>query len=280
MTGGPAADSAVTLVWHPEEGLRRAAPAGPGKLLAADSWLLEDGTVRGFGLHEHRFRAACAGTRRVPVAEVDRFWQAVRRELPRTGVWFPRVELLGGADGASLVLRVRPAPRRTADARVWVGGADPRLHPRRKGPDLDRLAELRRRAADAGGDEALLTTRAGFVLEAANSGLLWWEGDDLCLADPRLRVLPSVTVALIRRAAGAHGIAVREWRCRLTDLGGCEVWLVNALHGIRPVVAWLGADVRPGPAVRAEAWRDWWAGGAGAAEDVAVGAIRGVPLPT
>ncbi|MEU6353979.1 aminotransferase class IV, partial [Streptomyces sp. NPDC047072] len=36
-----------------------------------------------------------------------------------------------------------------------------------------------------------------------------------------------------------------------------EVWLVNALHGIRPVTAWTGGPTKAGPATRATKWRGW-----------------------
>jgi hypothetical protein len=35
------------------------------------------------------------------------------------------------------------------------------------------------------------------------------------------------------------------------------VWLVNALHGIRPVTAWTARPMSPAPAVRAPEWRNW-----------------------
>ena len=38
-------------------------------------------------------------------------------------------------------------------------------------------------------------------------------------------------------------------------LSGCEVWLVNAVHGIRPVAAWSGGELQAGAATRAEGWQ-------------------------
>jgi branched-subunit amino acid aminotransferase/4-amino-4-deoxychorismate lyase len=246
------------LTWQPDFGLR---PTGSdtARLLVADSWLLEDGKVRGLELHQYRFRGSCVEASGIETSEVDKFWHALRYRLPRAGSWFPRAELVTDAAGPRLRLRLRPAPARTDEAVVWVHTErDPRTTPRRKGPDLDRLSGLRHRATAAGANEALLTTDSGFVLEAATSSLLWWEGDQLCLPDPSWRILPSVTVELIRRAAESSGTTVHRCRRKLTELAGREVWLANALHGIRPVVGWVGSTVRAGVPIRAAEWRQWW----------------------
>lgn len=247
-------DTAELLSWQPGVGLLPALDALE-PLLVADSWLLEHGTVRGLELHERRFGGSCA-TSGIDPDEVAEFWRALREKLPRTGVWFPRAELVAGA---GLRLRLRPAPPRTSEVTVLVQtGPDTRQAPRRKGPDLDRLGALRQQAVEAGAHEALLVTRSGFVLEGATSSLLWWDEDVLCLPDTTLRVLPGVTAELIRRAALSRGITVRRRRARLADLAGREAWLVNALHGIRPVRGWVGTTVPTGAPVRAAAWRQWW----------------------
>jgi branched-subunit amino acid aminotransferase/4-amino-4-deoxychorismate lyase len=232
-------------------------------LLVADSWLVDGGTVRGLERHRRRFTASCA---QVPgltaagltAAILDAFWAAVCASLPGTGRWFPRVELSGGPRQPQLSLRIRPAPPTAASARVWIyDGPDPRRYPRCKGPDLPVLAGLRARASEGGADDALLMNADGVVLEAAHAGVLWWEADTLCLPDAGLPVLPSVTAALIRERAGALGVPVSEVRRRPEDLDGSEVWLVNALHGIRVVTAMAGCAARPGPAQRAPQWRRW-----------------------
>jgi branched-subunit amino acid aminotransferase/4-amino-4-deoxychorismate lyase len=246
------------LTWHPAAGLRPD-QSGAGVLLAADSWLLENGKVRGLELHRARFTAACAEAGGLAESEMDSYWQAVLDRLPRTGEWFPRVELVAEKAGTRLRLRIRPAPARTTETVVWVpAGGDPRSVPRRKGPDLERLAGICKQAAKAGANEALLTTPSGLVLEGANSALLWWEGERLCVPDPNLRLLPSVTATLIRREAGERGIDVHHSRRRLPELAGHEVWLANALHGIRPVAGWVGSKVGTGLPRRAPHWRQWW----------------------
>jgi branched-subunit amino acid aminotransferase/4-amino-4-deoxychorismate lyase len=225
------------------------------QLLIADSWLVSEGRVRGLDRHRQRFFRGCIEVAHIPREQLQAFWQAVVRELPRHGRWFPRVEL-SARPRAELRLRIRPAPPQGTAVRLWAWDeSDPRTAPRRKGPDLARLAEVRRRASTAGADEALLTTRSGLVLEATNSSVLWWEGPCLCMPSPALRILPGVTVQLIREIARQCGTRMTHRRRRVPGLDGREVWLVNALHGIRTVLRWVGTSVVAGPAVRAPEWR-------------------------
>ena len=247
------------LAWSPGRGLRPAADT-PGGLLAADSWLLRDGCVRGIERHAERFARACAETGIVPAGDVREFWDEALAALPREGHWFPRAEL-GIAGPDPLRLRIRPAPAITSEVRVWVSdGPDPRAWPRRKGPDLPALARLRQEAAGHGAQEALLTSAEGLVLESASSSVLWWQDADLCVPAPALPILSGVTSALIQEHARDSGVRVRLRHPSLADLNGREVWLVNALHGIRPVTAWEGVPLNAGPALRATEWRQWLGG--------------------
>nr|WP_202447862.1 aminotransferase class IV [Streptomyces sp. SID5468] len=238
------------MTWRPGTGLVPGpATTGAPALAVADSWLVDSGRVRGLDRHRARFTAACAAEGR----DTGAFWAAAVAALPRTGAWFPRAEL--HRDG-TLGLRLRPAPPRGTTIRVlpWAG-PDPRRAPRVKGPDLDRLGEVRSRALAAGADDALLTTDGGVLLESATATLLWWQDEGLCTPDPALRLLPGVTLALVRDLADAAGVPVRHRRARLADLAGREAWLVNALHGIRPVTEWTGTGLPPGPARHAAEWR-------------------------
>jgi branched-subunit amino acid aminotransferase/4-amino-4-deoxychorismate lyase len=248
--------SGQLLRWGPGGGLRPST-RDTGALLAADSWLVTSGAARGLSRHQDRFTAACSPL--VGAAELGAFWSAVRAVLPTRGHWFPRVELVADG-GPRLQVRVRVAPPIRDRVVVWVhDGPDPRRHPRRKGPDLKRLAGVRARAEAAGAGEALLTTGDGVVVEGATSSVLWWESGVLCAPSPRLRVLDGVTSGLIQAMAAGAGVRVRHRQAKLADLAGREVWVVNALHGIRPVTAWIGADLPAGPAIRAPQWRDWLA---------------------
>lgn len=246
------------LSWSPGGGLTPV-PASEGPLLVADSWLVRDGRVRAYDRHRERFLRACGECGGPGPRRLTEFWQDVTAALPRTGEWFPRVELAAGA--RELRLRLRPAPPLGTEIRLWaVGRTDPRTAPPRKGPDLDVLAEVRARAIDAGAQEAVLVGPSGEVLESPTAGVLWWEDDTLCLPPPALPVLPSVTTALILERAGQLGVHVDRRERTVAELDGREVWAVNALHGIRPVTGWVGEDLKAGEAVRAAEWREWLEG--------------------
>jgi branched-subunit amino acid aminotransferase/4-amino-4-deoxychorismate lyase len=195
-------------------------------LRAADSWLVDDGRVRGWDLHWARFGAAADVDARALEAEL-------RRELPREGRWFPRVEC---DDRGELSWRLRPAPPRApfVDCRSEPV-ADPRSSPRVKGPDLDALIALR---PDPG--ELLLTGADGTVLEGCLTSLLWWDGETLCVVDDDAPILDGVTRRLLIGVARDAGVEVVRRRPRIGELFGCEVWLTSALHGIRVVNDWIG----------------------------------------
>ncbi|MEV2216200.1 aminotransferase class IV [Streptomyces sp. NPDC050997] len=227
-----------------------------GRLLVADSWLVRDGRVRGFERHRERFLRACGECGGPPLRRLVEFWQDMTATLPRTGEWFPRVELAAGS--LELRLLLRHAPPLGTEVRVWAAGqSDPRTVPRRKGPDLDALARVRRRASVEGAQEAVLIAHSGVVLESATASVLWWEEDTLCLPPPRLPVLPGVTVGIIQEQAARTRTRVAHRERTLAELDGREVWLVNALHGIRPVTGWTGRPMEAAPAVRAPEWRKW-----------------------
>jgi branched-subunit amino acid aminotransferase/4-amino-4-deoxychorismate lyase len=116
-----------------------------------------------------------------------------------------------------------------------------------KGPDLELLGKLKESAADRA-DEILLLDTDGTVLEAAYSAVAWWEDDTLCFPEPDRPLLPSVTAQLLRRIAATEGIEVAEHPITPDALQNTtEAWLVNALHGIRPIHAWGPSAIDPLP---------------------------------
>ncbi len=245
------------LLWR-DGGLHPVGAAPAGALLAADSWLVDEGRVRGHDAHWARFAGWCEELRVAP-SEIARFRAAVTAALPRAGRWFPRVALVGSAGGragaAQLVLGLRPAQTLMREARVLI--ADPgdlRSHPRRKGPDLPLLLALREQAIGAGADELVVRDGGGRLLEGALHSLLWWEGDVLCSA-PDERTLPSVTRALLFAIAHERGVEVRRRSPLPDELAGREAWLANAAHGICVVSSWEPAGPAPGAADRAPDWR-------------------------
>jgi branched-subunit amino acid aminotransferase/4-amino-4-deoxychorismate lyase len=224
-------------------------PAHDDTILAAESFLVDDGRVRGLERHRSRFARACAEAGRDGAAP----WAALERALPQTGRWFPRLALR--ANGATDVA-VRPAPARAPEVVAWVfEGPDPRRAPRRKGPDLERLGALRAEAARHGAGEALLRDEDGRLLEGAYTSLLWWEDDTLCAVPDDAPILDGVTRALLLQIAAEDGVPVRYRRPLAPDLDGREVWLTSALHGIRAVTSGPQGCLAAGPAPRAGGWQ-------------------------
>ncbi|WP_344202977.1 aminotransferase class IV [Pseudolysinimonas kribbensis] len=225
-----------------------------GSPAVADSWLLEDGTALGLDAHRDRFLqgvAARAGT------DGAAFWDAALAALPRTGAWFPRLELAGTtADAPDLALRVRPAPERVRGITLATHrGADPRSAPTIKGPDLDALAAIRATARTGGVDDVVLLASDGSVAETTTSNLAWWHGDALCVPDTAIPQLPGVTVGALVVLATALGIDVRHERVAPDDLDGFEIWALNSLHGIRIVTGWPGGPAPAAEPGRLATWR-------------------------
>ena len=214
----------------------------------ADSLLVANGKVRGIELHRSRFVGSCAAAG----VEAGSFWDEQVGRLPGFGRWFPRFELrLSG----ELAVQLRPAPPIGGRVRVAVHeGPDPRVAPRVKGPDLELLGKLKESAPDRA-DEILLLDEDGTVLEAAYAAVAWWEDDVLCFPPSDRPLLPSVTAALLRRIAAGQGVEVAERACTPADLQSREVWLLNALHGIRPIHAWNDSPIDPLPNSQSASWQ-------------------------
>jgi branched-subunit amino acid aminotransferase/4-amino-4-deoxychorismate lyase len=221
-------------------------------LLAADSWLVVDGRARAVECHWARFSATC-GEHGVEPQALAAFRARVERELPARGRWFPRVEL---REDGELAVLVRPAPPREPTVVAWLADVpDPRLAPRHKGPDLERLAALRERAAAHGAGEAVLSDAGGRLLEGAFTSLLWWEEETLCAVPDDAPILPGVTRALLIELARGRDTPVAQRRPAPHELDGRETWLVSALHGIRAVTRWADGGPAAGQAGRAAAWQ-------------------------
>lgn len=235
---------------EPDPGAPRDAAAADDGLLAADSWLLQDGAALAVDAHRARFLGS------LPAGAVDEaiaFWDAAIAALPRAGAWFPRLELRSTGD---LVLRIRTAPalRRDVSLVTWEG-PDPRRSPTVKGPDLARLAAARDAAVDLGVDDVVLLDADGAVAETSSANLVWWRGDALGVPGDGTARVPGVTAGALRALATALGVPVVPERATPDDLDGREVWAVNALHGIRIVTSWPGG---PSPAAepgRLGLWR-------------------------
>ncbi|MFI7065895.1 aminotransferase class IV [Kribbella sp. NPDC050124] len=217
-------------------------------LQVADSFLVANGKARGVELHRERFVGSCAAVG----VDASAFWAEQIGRLPGFGRWFPRFEL---KDSGELAVQLRPAPPIGGRLRVVVhDGPDPRTAPRVKGPDLELLGKLRETVANRA-DEILLLDQDGTVLEAAYSAIAWWDDDVLCFPPADRPLLPSVTAKLLRRIAQAQGVEVAERAATPADLQSCEVWLLNALHGIRPIHAWSDSAIDPLPNSQSTTWQ-------------------------
>ncbi|MFJ6616318.1 aminotransferase class IV [Kitasatospora sp. NPDC091335] len=242
--------------WSEPDGVLLAEPAGGG-VDVIDSWLVTDGRVVALDAHLDRFTSACAALFSVPERRTAAFLHAAVRRVPAVGRWFPRVELtlLDGEPGFHLWLR--PAPVRGEAVRLWAyDGPDRRRRPAVKGPDLDWLADVRAAARRRGADEALILSGDGRLVEGTTTSLLWWDGDTLYAPDAaRPDLLPSVTRRTLLGLAAASRTRVAHACPRPRELAGLETWVVNALHGIRPVREWVGSTAVAGPARRAPLWQ-------------------------
>jgi branched-subunit amino acid aminotransferase/4-amino-4-deoxychorismate lyase len=222
-----------------------------GALLVADSWFVSpSGRARALEAHRERFLAEAPG-------EAEDFWGAALGRVRSFGsqALFPRVELAVIDGESELRLRVRVAPRRRESTVLAThAGPDPRRSPRVKGPDLEALLALRAAAQENGADEVVLLDD-GLVVDGSSSAILWWRGETLVAPSSTLARVSSVTARSIRLIATATGTRVVEERARPADLDGCEVWVVNALHGISVVDAWIDGPAVTARPTRAESWR-------------------------
>ncbi|MFF1956688.1 hypothetical protein ACFVWX_06850 [Streptomyces sp. NPDC058220] len=102
--------------WDADGGWSTADAAGT--VLVIDSWLVDEGRVRGLDRHAERFGSACDRFSEPGAEQTNRFLRAVAKSLPARGRWFPRVELVKIGSGTRLRMWLRPAPPRTATVRV------------------------------------------------------------------------------------------------------------------------------------------------------------------
>jgi branched-subunit amino acid aminotransferase/4-amino-4-deoxychorismate lyase len=208
-------------------------------VLVADSWLVTEGNVLGIGLHRVRFLESMSADAR-SATDADAFWDVAMALIPRAGDWFPRVELQARTGSLLLVFRLRRSPERHNNLieATWLD-RDPRTVPRIKGPDLAAMTRVRTSVQARGANEAIILTDDGYVVEDSHSGLLWWRGDILCGPPATFDRVDSVTVRSLLTLATALGVETFEEALTPGELGGTELWSLNALHGIRIVTEWI-----------------------------------------
>lgn len=226
-----------------------------GHLAVADSWLVEDGRVRNLEEHYRRFSAWVSESIECP--ELEQFCEAVTTEIPRSGRWFPRIELLLNAETSQnqLVFRLREAPEQIDSMTLWsYSEPDPRVNPLVKGPDLSLGLQMRRAAQMHGADEAVILNSEGYILEGALSALVWFRDDVLCAPGNDLPWIPSITRMEVFAIAEQMGLATRTEKVKPADLVDLEIWGLSSLHGIRPVDNWIDLGGPVGPPRHLEAF--------------------------
>lgn len=224
------------------------------ELLAADSFLVEEGRVLALGLHRARFAETAREQGFGDRDDLDAFWDAGAASLPRNGAWFPRFELVRVRDALRLRFRLRTAPERTSALVVATAEADPRRVPHLKGPDIERLSALRQKVQRRGAQEAVILD-GGRISDGATTALLWWRGDALFAPPFSLPRVDSVAARTVRGIAAALGVPVEDEAARPSELDGAVLWAVNALHGIRSVTSWVDGPALTVDAARTDAWR-------------------------
>ncbi|MCS0499229.1 aminotransferase class IV [Protaetiibacter mangrovi] len=248
MSAPASAPAATTSLWQGGELVPRDdCDLAPAIVEVADSWLVEEGTVRGLELHRERFLTSIPRSRARDL-DLESFWSASIAGIPRHGAWFPRVELREQLGMPQLLFRLREAPALQRSLILTTHtGRDPRTQPTVKGPDLGAMVRLRTEAQRRGADEAVIVDDDGHIVEGSTTCLVWWDGGTLCVPDRTMPRIPSITERTVVALATALSIPIDEQRVRPEELDGREVWALNALHGIRIVTAWQG-----GPASTAE----------------------------
>lgn len=244
MSAPSSAPVATTSMWQRGELVAREdCDVAPAVVEVADSWLVEEGAVRGLDLHRERFLTSIPRSRARDL-DLEAFWEAAIASIPRHGAWFPRVELREQLGTPQLLFRLRevPALQRSLVLTTHTG-RDPRTAPTVKGPDLASMVRLRTEAQRRGADEAVIVTDDGCIVEGSTTSITWWEGGTLAVVDRTLPRIPSTTERTVVALATAMGIPVEERRVRPEELDGREVWALNSLHGIRIVTAWQGGPV-------------------------------------
>lgn len=201
---------------------------------AAVSFLLREGTVVDYPGHLARFArwADEQGLKR----PLDEFFDAVTEALPRTGDYFPRIDLTSRGE---LELHLRPVPPTSRTVIVSSAATDPREEPTIKGPDFGVLHQLKDAAMAEGAQEAIILDAQGRLVDASTSCLVWLRENNLFTPPADALRIQSITVGIVEDLARETGYSVETQWTTPAELEGAQLWILNALHGIRAVSSWV-----------------------------------------
>jgi branched-subunit amino acid aminotransferase/4-amino-4-deoxychorismate lyase len=223
---------------------------------------VEDGHTVAIERHLERFRTSALAQSGISARTLEGFFAQVLGHIPRTGSWFPRIELVATPGGPALRYRERVAPAWSGEVSLGVARHDPRTTPHTKGPDLEALLALRSALGNPATTEALILSPEGYLVEGAYSSIMVWpqRSSSIVVAPSSPPRIPSVTEAVLTEIASESGVEVSERSFTLADLEGAEVWVLSALHGIRVAHEFFNGPqlgVIPG---RRDQWQaQWWA---------------------
>ncbi|BDU11047.1 hypothetical protein AINA4_09680 [Aurantimicrobium sp. INA4] len=224
-------------------------------LYVADSFLLNDGKVVGFQRHLERFTTSAH--RQGLVRSVDAFLETVTSALPREGAWFPRIDL---TERGELEVWIRPAPPLKDTIVLSTSVTDPRKEPAIKGPDIPALNEIRAHAQKQGAEDAVILDSLGRIVDGSTTCLVWVEGETVLMPPLEALRVDSVTVSVLRDILRGQGIEVEERWATPADIEGCELYALNALHGIRSALSWVNGPTLRVNHERLNVWRNFYAG--------------------
>ena len=219
--------------------------SSPLEVVAADSFVVDQGKTIGYDQHLSRFAEAITDAGFSLDAELAEFISRCEMWIPREGRWFPRFDLVTSPEGHYFRYHHRLAPAQQETASLIVAPSDTRLVPHRKGPDLERMGDLRWWAYSRGAQEALILSPEGIVVEGAYSAIAVIDHDsnEFAITPRSFPRIPSVTERIVRILADEDGLSVAEKPHSLAQLEGKEVWVLSALHGIRNATEISGGPV-------------------------------------
>ena len=212
-----------------------------------DSFLLRDGRLINPRGHADRLRSSGAGA--------DAILDAVVPDLPRSGLYFPKIVVARDGNWSLEPRPMSPASLEVNARLVVHTEPDRRVNPRVKGPDFPWQERVRSAAVSRGASDGVLVEpdNPEVVREAAFGTLAAWVDGTLVTSSTPCR-LPSTTEGALLGLAAEWDTPVVTHTLTLADLRGADaVWLLSALHTIRTVTHLDGEPLRT--AVDADAWR-------------------------